>query len=253
MDVDHDEDDWDTLTYARHHGLSKIYYSASLYDCSSFPQAELTLDRDPFAPSDDFITNKVNALTKERFAVSKDAALLLKAVHELQKPPQDEPLIKEQHRWMLDLKQEVPVLATDSELDLLNFGRVFTPDLRNLNIPLELIDQEGDEGLEWPTKYLPYPAQISQEINAEKLAVSREVLLYLQNAVTDSCTSQDLQNTEEGASRFQTVCTNHRRDLIANCVEHDIPASHATLTSIIATPGTLYTLISGKSPAHLLE
>jgi hypothetical protein len=252
MEVDHDEDDWDALTYARHYGLSKIYYSEPVYDCSLFAQAELTFDRDPCAPSDDSITNKVNALTKERLTVSKDAALLLQAVHELQKPPSNELLITDRHRWMLSLKQEAPVLATDNELDLLNFGSVLIPDFENLNIPLELVDQECDEGLEWPTKYLSYPAQVNQQIKAEKLGVSTEVLLHLQDAVTDSCTSEDLQNTEEKIPRCKVVCTAYFLDMITNCVDHSMPSSHATFTSIVATPGTLHTLISSESSACVL-
>src|SRR5206468_1087980 len=97
----------------------------------------------------------------------------------------------EKRVWIVSLKQEVPLLKTDSELDLLSFGSAALPNLKNLKIPFETTDEERDEGLEWPSEYHAYPAQCDEKANTEKITISKEVLVYLQDAVRDTYLPED--------------------------------------------------------------
>jgi hypothetical protein len=205
MEGDLDDEGRSALEYARHHGLCTPYDREPIYDGSLPTPPNDNCDRDLWDPSDGFITNAVNTLTRERLAVSRDVALLLKSVHELQQDPSDDNLTTDRYHRLLSLKQELPILRTDNELDLLNFGSAAMPDLRDLNIPFEPVNQENDEGFEWPTKYLTYPAQYEDQIKAEKLAISRDALLHLRNAVTDNYTEEDYESIKEEGLQYKPV------------------------------------------------
>ncbi|KAF1839428.1 hypothetical protein BDW02DRAFT_539597 [Decorospora gaudefroyi] len=185
------EEEPSVVEYARAQGICVNYTVEQLLVGDIDAIASDAFDRDLLDPSDAAITNATSELTKERLAVNRDTALFLKAVHSLQEVPEADKTTKNRREWMLSLKQELPLLKTDHELDLLNFGNPAMSDLKNLHIPSETVVEENDEGLEWPAKYLAYPAQLDAQIKAEKLAVSREVLVQLQNAIRDAYTPQD--------------------------------------------------------------
>lgn len=187
MDLDSDAvlDHDCALEYARFYGLCVDYTSEDLYARGFIAPSDCDIDRDFLNLSPTITTNKLCELTRERLTVNKDTAVLLQTIHSLQAAPPEDPSATHRREWIRGLKQELPVLATDPELDLLRFGNVALPDLGNLRIPSEATNQENDEGFEWPSKYLAYPAQCDKRIKAEKLAVTREVLLHLQEAIRD--------------------------------------------------------------------
>ncbi|KAJ4379582.1 hypothetical protein N0V86_004763 [Didymella sp. IMI 355093] len=131
-------------------------------------------------------------LTKERLNLNKEAALILRTVLTLREPPVDDPLTADA-RQTRDLKQELPILQTDAELDMLQFGTKVEPDLRVIRtrLPSEDLDEENDEGFGWPAKYFTYPAQCDARIKSEKLGMTKDALMFLQNAVTDQFSAQD--------------------------------------------------------------
>jgi len=207
---DDEEEELPALEYARQHGLCKPYYNERpLTDNLPTPPSD-DFDHDPWDPSNVSVTNTIAALTKERLAVSKDAALLLKAVHESRDPPLNDTLTASPRQLTRRLKQELPVLRTDNELDMLNFGCADMPDLAKLKFPSEVVIEENDEGFEWPAKYLTYPAQCDAQIKAEKIAVSRDVLVYLQEAVRDSYTPTDSEKLTEESLAYKPVCEPRR-------------------------------------------
>jgi hypothetical protein len=244
MEGDSDDDDRSALDYARHYGLCKPYDNEPVHDDSIPVPSDDNLDQDLWSPSKESIANAVDALIRERLAVTRDAALLLRAVHELQqKVPNDLPMTDRYH-WMSNLRQELPILRTDNELDLLQFGSAAMPDLKNINIPLEFVDQEKDEGLEWPAKYLTYPAQFDNQIKAEKLAVSRDVLLHLRDAIADTYTLEDYEKNQEDHLQYKPVGEVSTRREITKSIEYGCSACHSTLTATITTTDAIHTIIS---------
>jgi hypothetical protein len=188
------------LEYAREQGICVDYTTElpRLLDvCLSLKE---TLDQDPCDFFEDECTNTMTAaqttaaqeLTKERLALNKEAAFLLKTVLALRGPPRDDPLIVDV-RQTRALKQELPVLQTDAELDLLHFGTRVEPDFRDLRtrLPSEDLDDENDQGFGWPAKYSTYPAQCDAKVKSERLAMTRDALAFLQNAVKDDYSAQD--------------------------------------------------------------
>lgn len=189
-----DQVQFNALGYARHYGLCKHYESEKPDLASLHTLSNIEVDSVFFDPADDSVANKLIELTKERLIVNKDTALFLKAVHELQRTPLKSDLTKDD-RWSMatSLKQELPILRSDHELDLLRFGRETTIDFNNLKMPMEINREDNDEGFQWPEKYLQYPAQCDERVKAEKLIVSRDVLLYLQDSIRDSYTLEDAE------------------------------------------------------------
>lgn len=208
MELDAAEEELVGLQYARHHNLCKDY-TAELLPLADIglPDGTIDLDnQDLGGPSLASIINALRVLTKERLTVSRDTALLLKAVHSLQEAPTETNVATNRRAWRRSLERELPVLSSDHELDLLKFGDTKLPDFRNLRLPSELIEDENDEGFQWPLKYLNYPAQCDNQVRAEKLTVSRQVLVHLQHAIRDDYMPEDHETARQLELDNKPVC-----------------------------------------------
>lgn len=187
-----DDDDFDVLEYARSHGLC-IDYTSELQHAFSFDApSHNTLIEDLRGPSDDINANVVDNLIKERLTLSKDAASLLRTI--LTVPPAQPSSISasdSKRDCIRRLKQELPILSTDPDLDVIGFGSVALPDLQHEKIPFEVVNEENDEGFQWPTRYFAYPSQVSETVKHEKLVVPREALVLLQQTIRDDDTKED--------------------------------------------------------------
>jgi hypothetical protein len=179
------------LEYAREQGICSDY-TKELAQHSDFNIGLLlgsAFDQDLRDPFDDDFANAPAAATE----LTKHVALLLKSILSLRDVPVEDPLTVDGRQRVLDLKQELPVLQTDAELDMLSFGMKLEPDVKDLRtrLPSEDLDEENDEGIGWPTKYFAYPAQCDAKIKSERLTVKRDVLSFLQSAMRDGYTLED--------------------------------------------------------------
>lgn len=197
MELDLAERDPPVLDYARFYGLCEDYASEQPCLQSIRGPSDDDLEAGLKDPLNDSLTNPSAELTKERLAVSKDAALLLKDVFSMGEPSTETSLARENWKRGSKLKQEVPILRSDDELDLLYFGSTDVPDFSDLRVSLENVDEEGDEGMQWPSKYYDYPNLCEERAKTEKLVVSKDDLIYLQNAVRDSWTPEDSDKIEQ--------------------------------------------------------
>lgn len=213
MELDVIEHEPTVLEYARFHGLSCDYTQelSQCYKIASLSDEDIDLDLQH--PQDDAaLTKPVEELTRERLTVSKEAATLLRSVYSLREAPDDLQLISEVKRRILNLKQEVPLLQTDHELDVLEFGKALESCIHEPKIPLEPVDEENDEGLGWPSSYFSYPAQCDEEARTEKLRVSKEVLLYLQDVVKGNSSPAGLEMMIREEVTHQKVSEYERRE-----------------------------------------
>lgn len=199
MSSDSEEEVFDALQYARSHGLC-IDYTSEEFDVGdiSVPSDE-TFFQDLQHPLEASVSNLLANLLRERLAVSKDAALLLRDVLSVPKDSVFDISTIQKSVRRRDLIQEPPILRTDDELDLLQFGSMELPDLKDLKIPTEVTDEENDEGFKWPSKYRQYP---EQQAKSERLVMPREALIYLQGAIRDDFTAEDAERIKaEGLDR----------------------------------------------------
>tara|TARA_R110002003_G_scaffold96_4_gene7385 strand:- start:18080 stop:18832 length:753 start_codon:yes stop_codon:yes gene_type:complete len=248
MDLDQDDDELSALQFARHYGLCTPYdKDPPTIGNLSAPYID-NFDQDLGDPSMASLTNKISTLIKERLTVSKEAALLLKSILDLLEAPSIESQLTERRKWTQSLRQELPLLRTDNDLDLLNFGNVVMPDFKYLKIPYEVVNEANDEGFKWPARYPAYPVQCDAQIKAEKLAVSKDVLFYLQDAIRDPYGSEDFEDCEKlnadsmnyklvsGLPRACTLCS--------DSPEYHTSTSHSTVASTIATAVPLHTFVA---------
>ena len=205
-----EEEEPSVIEYAREQGICVDYTT----DLPRLVDLQLsrkhTIDRDLRDPFGDDLTNAATAaieLTKQRLTITKDVALLLKSVLTLREPLTDDLLATEGLQRIRDLKQELPVLQTDAELDLLNFGTRVEPDFKDLRtrLPSEDLNEENDEGFGWPAKYFAYPAQIDAKLKSEKLGVTRDDLTFLQSAVKDDFLPDDEEKIKKEALESRRV------------------------------------------------
>lgn len=189
------------LEYAREQGICIDYTTelpspGAIYrELKNTVSLNNTIDQDPPDCFEDDFTNAIIAsqeLAKDRLTVNQEAAYLLKTVVTLREPSHDDVLTADA-RQTRDLKLDLPVLQTDAELDLLHFVTRDEPDFKTLRTQLvpEDIDEENDEGLGWPTKYSASPAQCDAKVKSEKLAMTRDALAFLQEAVEGDVSRQD--------------------------------------------------------------
>lgn len=205
-----DEDEFDAIDYARFYGLS-VDYTTEKPDiaaiCGRFRE---TFDQDLQDPPYELIANAVRGLTKERLAVSRDAALLLKEVQTTPEASVIDLIEPERRKRISDWKLELPILRTDDELDMLEFGHNAIPKFGNLKIPAEVTSKENDDGFEWPSKYSEFSAKFEEQARTEKLAVTKEALIYLQEAVRDNFTLDDAKTVEAENLKYKPVGRAHK-------------------------------------------
>jgi hypothetical protein len=201
-----DEEELSVLEYARSHGICVNYETEPLPVTEINKPSTEVFERDFQNATDASITNAINVLIRERLTINRDAALFLKATHSLHEPPATDVSTMDRREWILGLKQELPLLKSDYELDQLNFGNAAMPSFRDLRIPLEIVIEQNDEGLEWPEKYFALPAQCDAQVKAEKLAISREVLVHLQHAIRDEYVPENSESIKAECLRYELVC-----------------------------------------------
>ncbi|EUC50713.1 hypothetical protein COCMIDRAFT_31917 [Bipolaris oryzae ATCC 44560] len=191
MDQLSSQDELRPLEYARAQGLCIDYTTEPLPLRDLSVLSATALDESLCSLSDFLTTDAASTLTKERLAVNRDAVLLLKTIYADKEEPSASCFQTDNRKCILDLKHELPVLQSDHDVDSINFGSVAPLDFRNLKIPSELVNEQNDEGLEWPAIYLTYLTQCDAQAKTEKLVVSRSTLLHLQEAIRDAYVPED--------------------------------------------------------------
>jgi len=201
------DEDVSVLEFARLHGLSKDFRSENPIDPQLLPHP-ITDDQND---SEDGVSiaglnSAIVSALKERLVVDKNVASFLRAIFTLQRTEIEEETTLPRRRTA-DLKQELPMLKTDDELDLQSFGAKTTPDFSNVNLPLEVVDNEKDEGLEWSTVHYDLPAQYYSQANAERLEIPRDALLYLQEIFREPFTAMNVDDVTLAELHYERVST----------------------------------------------
>ncbi|KAL5441262.1 hypothetical protein PMIN07_004328 [Paraphaeosphaeria minitans] len=248
LELDVIEHEPTVLEYARFHGLCSDFTHELPLCYNNVSISDEAFDLNLRDPKDVLaLTNPAGELMKERLAVTKEAAMLLKSTISLAAAPNDLPRLLNERRRIVNLKQELPILRTDNELDLLGFGSAVMPSFDGLKIPLEPIDEENDEGLKWPSRYSEFPSQCTDRAKSEKLGVSRETLLHLQDAIKDYHSLEDSENIKHEALLY-------RKNTATQSITPPLLPLTPPLTSYIpSSPGNYLELISDDSNSAAAE
>ena len=248
------EDEPTVLEYARFHGLSTDYALDRPQLRINETLSDEAFIEDMIEPPDALhVTSSAYELTREPLGVSKEAVLLLKAVYQLLDPTNESRLLPDRRLHILGSKQEVPLLRSDNELDMLQFGSAATPRFDEMRIPLEPVDDDNDEGLEWPSSYSAYPAQCCARANSEKLEITRDTLHFLQNTAKDDMKSLDIEEIIGENSKYQKVSNPGRSTHSLIHIEHVSATFNPSATSIDATNDSIHPFVSSEQPPTSLR
>jgi len=137
-----------------------------------------------------------DALLAERLTIDRDTAAYIKNV--LAEPDKADEIDVEPPAIIRTaaMKQDLPLLSTDNELDLKGFRHIMSPDFVDANLPLEPVDEENNEGLTWPQQFHHLPSQFNAESKSEKLEITKDAFIYLEATVRDNPGSYDLDEIE---------------------------------------------------------
>ncbi|KAL1619964.1 hypothetical protein SLS56_009883 [Neofusicoccum ribis] len=175
------------LEYARFHSICRDHTLENPLDPHYVPQAPVFLSQDLADPTSCLqvpLTEEPD--TSEKLEIDTSSLAALKSALTPAPLPPD----SEQHshpRLFRDFKVELPVLNNDHELDAQRFRHRHSHDslhLRDLTLPLELTNEEQDEGLTWPPWYEEISLKCHNELASGKLEIPKEAMLYLHSVFT---------------------------------------------------------------------
>jgi hypothetical protein len=214
------DDDLTPLEYARLHGLSRDHLSDPLaFHHIRALEAVYPEDIiDDSLPEFDF---GPELRLDERLSLSKDAARLLQAVakQDTQETIDKLMLPMLSSSDVKNTKVELPLLKRDHETDCRNFARWdgFEIKLKDVRFPLEVVDEEKNEGVGFPSAYWQLGDGIMEELKKEKLEVTRDTMLYLQAALKNTWTRQDNEELWQAEMKYKASPT---ANILINSRDH---------------------------------
>jgi hypothetical protein len=200
MPPDDDEPEPSIVEYARFYGISIDHNAA-------FPaqdELDYLLQTTPAESEDDARLPQLQPVEieppEDRITLEKEGA---KAIREADTGPLEHAeyqkslgrLCRERKRTP-KLKCELPLLKTLHEVDYKVFKQAIEKgrevDLDQLKtLPLEPLDDEKDEGLEFPSKYHDVPAVLLKQGEKEKIGISKDAMLVLACALKNEWSEED--------------------------------------------------------------
>jgi hypothetical protein len=145
---------------------------------------------------------------EERVTISREEALLLSSVAQEDTTEAIDalPMFKTTSITR-KTRLELPLLKTDHETDCKNFARRddFEIKLCDIRLPLEMVNEENNEGLVWPPKFSSLGEELVEQLKQEKISVSRDMIIYLQGVLKNAWTEEDDKNLWESEQRYKRV------------------------------------------------
>lgn len=179
------------LAYARFHGIARDHLGLDHNNLIPHASTKTTASLDD--PDDPSLVSVRNAqLTalegqNEKLDITRSGAIFLSSI--LQTPTYLEKAGSEirwdallpDYRLIKRLKVEEPLLKGDHELNMRAFRNQTNLNQMDVEISIEQLDDENDEGLGFPTYCRDLPGQMQDRIAQEKLDCSRTVLQFMQD------------------------------------------------------------------------
>jgi len=204
------EDEISPLEYARLNGLARDYLADQLV-FSELAKLQTAVQRDLTDDSDLQQLDFGNELkVEERITISKEGARLLSSIAQVETCEEIDaltlPLLKTRS-ILKRAKLELPLLKTDHETDCKNFARRedFEIQLCDIKLPLEMVIEENNEGLVWPSKFSCLGAKVLEKLKQEKISVSKDDLVYLQSALKHGWTEEDDRDLWRSEQKYKRV------------------------------------------------
>lgn len=171
------------IDYARFYGLVRDHLEPDPLQGLTLPENLGSLLDDPPELFQIHLSN--SKVPAERLVADTGAVSFLAFIAESEKYSasySDQDLGIHRHR-VRRMKTELPLLRSDHDIDVLRFASPIVPHLEDEFLPLETLDVEEDEALEWPSSYHALPDEYTKRSRSEKIEASKDDCLYLQQTL----------------------------------------------------------------------
>ncbi|KAK2746993.1 hypothetical protein FQN57_002565 [Myotisia sp. PD_48] len=176
------------LEYARFHGVAQDHLAPDLRELISSLVEEPCdeLDEDIFQEAKSGALNVLKEIQTEKLSISKASAAFLSSITNPRFAVRDSLDTKytPKRQQKPQLKLDLPLLRSDNELDLISWRNQASLDKLELDLPLEVVDEENDEGIGFPTYFADLATDIKSQVAQEKLSCSPSTLRYLQGIMS---------------------------------------------------------------------
>lgn len=99
-------------------------------------------------------------------------------------------------------------LRSDPDVDFEAFKQRRNASVHDENFIYEPLDNERDEGLQWPSRFAALPKAIVKDCTVERICVMRDTMVYMQAALKDNWTNEDKNSLLHCQSSYKPVCCN---------------------------------------------
>jgi hypothetical protein len=204
------EEDIPPLHYARANDLARDHLSDSLVFAELVKlqtSVQYDLNDDSKLRQFDFGSE---LKVEERVTISKEGASLLSSIaHEESTETINAlllPMLSARSK-ITRTRLELPLLKTDHETDCKNFARRddFEIKLQDVRLPLEIVNEDNNEGLVWPSRFSTLGSELLEGLKKEKISVPKDVMVYLDTALKHAWTKEDDLNLWNREQKYKRV------------------------------------------------
>jgi hypothetical protein len=237
------------LQYARSNGLAHDHKADQLA-FSELAKLQKAVQQDLTDDSELHQFNFGSELkVEERVTISREGAELLSSIALEETAEAIDTLVLPMFKTKSMIKRikfELPLLKTDHETDCKNFARRddFEIKLCDIRLPSEMVNEENNEGLVWPSRFSSLGMHVLEELKREKISVSKDDLVHLQNALKHPWTVEDDMNLWNSEQKYKRVGAQISGlvALLTSYSEHSIGACYTTTLPIANPDGAIRTL-----------
>ena len=173
------------LRYGRHHGICYDYRKED--PLCKLEEVDLVHDFTALPDLPDFVPPHAEPPTDSKLQLSQKAIKLLISATTQPPAPGWRDFLPDRQKAQL-YKIEQPLLLTDHEKDMRRFLPKRSLGLEHVDFSFEILIEENDEGLSWPTSTRTICAQWDKDIIHEKLQISKNSLNHLRCTLRDTWT-----------------------------------------------------------------
>jgi len=200
-----DDDDISALEYARRHHLVYDYLKFPVLSRLEVLSHHSGLTRDSHLHQFVLTAN----IKEERVKLEQAGAKLLAWASTGDKSELVESMLLPMlgSVYVKNMRLELPLLKSDHQMDCSRFAcrKDFETKLKDVKLPLEVVDDEKNEGLAFPSHLYIKGDEIMKALKKERLAVSKETILVLTEAIKMDWTEADEEDLWKGFHIYKKV------------------------------------------------
>lgn len=161
-----------------------------------------------------------HTLLAECITPDKDATLLLASTNKTGTSTKEiDDIISslKDTRMPRKIRLELPLLRTDHDADCRSFTKREAAHIDQIDLPMEPLDDEKDEGMEWSRRTRAIPDALMKEVNEEKMVINMQSFADLHTYLKDDWTNEDQKELWATILPYKKVSESERTSHSTTC------------------------------------